>query len=369
MAGVYAAIALASGLDRASATHPGLANPVPSVLQARAPREAARRFVIAGLAAPALAPARRALAADPADPEPAALYGAALLARGRSVEAGQAFRLAARLGWREPLTQLYWLESALRSGDTRNAVIRFDALARQYPAAPAVTAAADRIEASEAGRAALAAQIARGAGWAAGYADLDARAGAARLERRSAVLRSAAGLGRPLGCAATQKIVTALTPADPLQAAALWRESCPDAAAAETLADGGFERLALNAARVPFEWDLAGHGALEAALVAVKPPGSGQALQLRSSAATPLPVLAQLVALAPGRYRVSWLGGAGRVGATLACARDETRGALSVGGQSAEFVIDAACPARWLRLWLAPGSEAVTLDEVRIEKL
>jgi hypothetical protein len=31
--------------------------------------------------------------------------------------------------------------------------------------------------------------------------------------------------------------------------------------------------------------------------------------------------------------------------------------------------IDKACPARWLRFWLAPGGAPVLLDEVALERL
>jgi hypothetical protein len=52
---------------------------------------------------------------------------------GRPQQAEAAFRIAARFGWREPTTQVYWYEAALQSGDLRARVERADALLRTHP--------------------------------------------------------------------------------------------------------------------------------------------------------------------------------------------------------------------------------------------
>lgn len=373
----YGFLAVFSGFDRAAANHPALAAYLPAVFAAQAPAAEARRFVEAGLAAPALKPARRALLADPANPAGSALFATALLADRQPRPAARAFQVSAQLGWREPLTQVYWLEIALASGDQRAAVLRFDALARQYPYAPAVTAAANRIETSEAGRRALAERIGRGAAWSNSYAQIDGSTGAERLNRRARVLLAATAVGTRIGCQGAARIVSSLALTDPRLGAELWRAECPQPTSQSPVDNGGFEAGDLLRPRVPFEWELAGDGAVEATLLASGPDkaGSGRVLQLRSSAPASLPVLTQLVRLDPGHYRVSWTAApqsqSGRLQVTLACRRDGPTRELPVtaGIRAAQsFTVGAACAAHWLQFWLTPGPDAVLLDSVRIEK-
>jgi hypothetical protein len=366
---LYAVLATVSAFDRSARKHPGLADWVPSALQAAAPAARARRFIEAGLPAPALDPALAALQADPVDPASTALYATALLARGAQRQADSAFRVGARLGWREPLTQLYWMETALAANDMRAAVLRFDALARQYPDAPAMAQAATRLEASAAGRAALAARMAQGASWAGSYAQIDGRAGADRVLARSDVLAAAARLGLKLGCEPIARITRALAAVDPLRGAALWREHCADAGTAGAIADSGFERFVPTRQRVPFEWALAGHGDLSAVIVPADSAGNGQALKLANSGAATIPVLMQLVPLPPGRYRIGWTGASDeRLRTELSCASQPAVPPVAAGAGQI-FEVDASCPARWLRFWLTPGATSVLFDEVVLERL
>lgn len=366
---LYAALATASAFDRSARKFPGLADWVPAGLQAAAPSARARQFIEAGLPAPALDPARAALRADPVDPASTALYGTALLARGVQRSADDAFRVGARLGWREPLTQLYWMETALAANDARAAVLRFDALARQYPEAPAMAQASARLEASEAGRAALAARMAQGTNWAGSYAQIDGSAGADQVVARGDVLAAAARLGLKLGCEPIARITRALAEVDPQRGAALWREHCPDAGSAGVIADGGFEKFVPARQRVPFEWMLAGHGDLSAAIVPAEPAGSGQALKLANGGTVNIPVLTQFVPLPPGRYRIAWAGAnPSRLRAELSCARQPAVPPVETGSGKI-FEVDASCPARWLRFWLTPGATPVLLDEVTLERL
>lgn len=362
----YAGLAVASGFDRSARDNPGLGEWVPQSLQAATPAASARRFVESGLPGAAFGDAQAALRASPVEPGNAALLGTALLARGDERGADKAFRLAAKLGWREPLTQMYWLETALAAGDAPAAVLRFDALARQYPQAPAMAQAAARLEASEAGRTALAQRMARGANWAASYAMIDGASGADRVRARGEVLASAARLGLRLGCDPVARITRALGDIDPLLGATLWREHCPDAGASGAIADGGFAAFDPVRQRVPFEWALAGHGDLSASLIDGK---RGKALQLANGGAATIPVLVQLVPLSPGSYRIVWQGDAtGRLRAELSCSREEL--APPADGRPGQvFTVDASCPARWLRFWLAPGADPVMLDDVALERI
>jgi hypothetical protein len=248
-------------------------------------------------------------------------------------------------------------------------VLRFDALARQYPDAPAMAQAAARLEASEAGRAALAARMAQGTNWAGSYAQIDGSAGADRVLARGDVLAAAARLGLKFGCEPIARITRALADADPQRGAALWREHCPDAGSAGAIADGGFEKFVPARQRVPFEWTLAGHGDLSAAIVPAEPAGSGQALKLANGGTATIPVLTQFVPLPPGRYRMAWAGAnPSRLRSELSCARQPTVPPVETGSGQI-FEVDASCPARWLRFWLTPGATPVLLDEITLERL
>lgn len=357
----YALAAAASGIARAGPTHPELAQALPAALQGEMPTHFARQLIQAGLPGSARDPAARGLSASPIDPAASANLAVARLARGDARGAEAAFRISAELGWREPLTQLYWLRIALDQSDWRNAALRFDALARQYPDTPAVAEAAGLLEASPQSRAMLAGLIAGGARWSAAYA-MNANQ---NLGSRAEVLLEVSRLGRRLGCEMIAPPVRALAASDPQTGAALWRAHCPDTGAPGALADGALEHIRIAGPRTPFEWDLAGHGALE---TAPGSPGRG-GLELRSAAAGPLPVLSQLVALRPGGYRVSWRANLpSRLRISLACRRDS---APPVGQEAGvtQFGVDAQCPARWLQVWIAPGVEPVRLERLSIERL
>jgi hypothetical protein len=187
------------------------------------------------------------------------------------------------------------------------------------------------------------------------------------MRNRATVLLTAARLGHRIDCDNTVGLVKVLAYADPVSSAALWRASCKDAGAPGTIADAGLENLQPLQTRVPFEWELAGHGDIETALVTA--PQGGRQLALRSSAAGTLPVLAQLVPLEPGKYRLTWdARPTGRLRVSLTCQRSVMAAAAAGQENGAELTVDSGCPARWLQFWLTPGSGQVTLDTIRLTR-
>lgn len=79
----------------------------------------------------AIAPARRSLAARPLHPPTMRSLAIAQLETGDHDGAAKTLTLASQLGWRDAATQTLLLDIAIRSGDSRAAAIRLDALARQ----------------------------------------------------------------------------------------------------------------------------------------------------------------------------------------------------------------------------------------------
>lgn len=376
---LYAALAWGSGLDRLAGERTVPEKWVPSLLRSGTHFADARRFVEAGIPASAAEPARQALLSEPVNPAAPALLGMALLGEGDPANADRAFRIAARLGWREPLTQLYWFHASMEQNDLGNAVLRFDAIARQHPDAPYVVAMGRNLEQSEAGRAAMARRIAIGANWVRSYATLHDGTSAQQIAARVDVLKRVGTLGRQIGCEDMVQPARVLASVDPAAGAQLWRQHCPRAARQPSVIDGGFDQPAFTTPelQVPFEWAITSQGGLDAGLV---PASAGYALQARSTASVTLPFIEQLVPLSPGRYRLSWempdsdTLQRGRLLASLSCERDLFGSRAEAGRPdgnrlSREIIIPPECKSPWLRLWLAPGNAGAIVDNVRIDRL
>ena len=128
-----------------------------------------------------LATARAGFSAQPLSALAAGALAAAEWRAGNGAMAERVFRHAAQLGWREPATQLYWLQVAAAAGQWGNAAKRYDALLRVDPRRAALAELAAPLEGAGAGRTSLARRIALRPHWLADYADLAAeREGAVR---------------------------------------------------------------------------------------------------------------------------------------------------------------------------------------------
>jgi hypothetical protein len=356
---VFALLALASGLDRASANDPRLARLVPSALAAEAHRATASQSLSAGKADLAIAQASAAIEADPIHPRSTALLGAGHLSARQLVLADRDFRVAARFGWRDPLTQIYFMDAALRAGQPRLAAMRLDAVLRQSPNYPIREMLLAQLEGSAAGRAALAERLALRPSWTAAFFGDGNSLSAQVLQARATVI---AGMEGPKwGCDAVAPLVGRLVLAGSVSnAKALWRAQCPTSS--EGIADPVFAALPLARQPVAFEWNRVSSGDVEARPALA--PDSG--LMLRVNGPSSQLVAWQMLTLAPGRYRLGWTAtGARADGLTLslACAlQDRTPlAARHTGGGRFEATVDvgAGCAGQFLSLWLAPGSEEI----------
>jgi hypothetical protein len=370
---VYCMLAVGIGLDRASVDRPGLVEWVPDPLRQRGTYNEIRRLVEAGEAGRAVALARQLVDRDPIGAASAASLGLALAADRQNDQATAAFRVSAKLGWREPMTQLYWLQYAIQRGDFDRAVQHFGAMAQQWPDQPLVARAADQLEQDLRGQAAMARSIAAGASWTANYVATQPSLSGDQLMGRAAVLLAAAQSGERLGCDEIGQLVSSLADSRPGLAARLWLAHCQRAAPQGSLADGGFEQLGQLASPSPFDWALPGDGALESR---AKTTGrDGQALFLRSTSPATLAVASQRVALSAGTYRIGWTSDAAtaatanRLMASLSCRRERAQAKPTVGQWRAprhELIVhfSGECEAPWLQFWLKPGSAAIEIDNV-----
>jgi hypothetical protein len=371
-AALYVALAGSIAVDRAAASRPELADWVPGAFRQNSLTSTGERLILAGTPAQALPLAERLVARDPLAPQAAGLLGTGRLARGDVAGATTAFRLSAKLGWRDAATQVFWFDAALRAKDYNLAATRFGAIARQWPYAEAIDQLSARLESDPRGLAMLAQEIASGEKWAVAYATPQAFLPVDRLAGRARVLVAAGAIGGKLGCSAIAPLVGTLQERRQALAGELWSRQCARAAAPGQLADGGFEAQPAPPPLSVFDWQFPGNGALDAAVVADS--RNGKALRLSTSAATMVPVAAQRVVLGPGSYSVSWSeAGAGpaRIAASLSCSADRSaadprQGDGTAGRRAVTLKASDECEAPLLQLWLRPGRGEVTIDDVAI---
>jgi hypothetical protein len=365
---LFAAMALASGLDRMSLQARGASRLIPPVLRAHSARSAAALAITRRQPAQAIASARAAVASDPMDPASSPLLGAAYLLNGDTVRAEAAYRVAARFGWREPSTQLYWYEASMQSGDMPHAVDRIDALLRTRPGFPQSELLLAPLESSPAGRAALIRRLKDRPNWLTIYLQ-SYKYGDDVLDRRAVVLTELAAAGTRLGCEAVTPFVdNALERGARRQAESVWLAHCPGASLTEGLADGGFEQFG-RVEQSPFGWrpELSG----DVTVRAVDKGRGNRVLALRNRGAVSRLVLHQAVSLVPGLYRLSGEVAPGHVSASLGCGGPPglprlVEGDIGAGGQLLRV---ERCSRLELGLWLRPGSDDVELDALQLRKV
>ncbi len=372
----FAALALGNGLDRASAKNPGLARYVPGFLAAEAHRSEAAKALLAGDKPLAIAAAQRAVEADPIDPRSTALLGAAQLAAGQNAQADRSFRVAARFGWRDPLTQLYFMNAALNAGQLRLAALRLDAVLRQAPDFPVRDMLLAQFEASPQGRAALAERLALRPAWTLSYLQHASMLELPALRARAEVVGSLSA--NPWGCDVIYPLVVRLVLAGgPFEARQLWQAHCPGTTPG--IADPHFTALPRSRPPVPFDWNLVGSGDVSAMPAAQSRPGAN-GLLVRVGGPTAQPVAWQMLAVPAGRYRLRWTAQdssgkpAAGVQLSLSCTptgRNPVEAAELPGSKGqfeAMVAIGDACAAPFLTLWLAPGSEEVRFDDLALSQ-
>ena len=368
-----------SGLDRMSQASPTLDRLVPGPFRAQAERSAATIALARGELDSARAHASAAVKADPLDPLATSLLGAARQLSGDEDGAAAAFRISAQRGWRDRLAQLYWYDVALRMGDADHAAMRADALMRSDPDFLPAASLLEPLEATEAGRTALARRLAESPVWVGAYANTDRDMAPAVVARRAQVLTLAAREGQPLGCDIPKWLARALLDRGMRREAEdLWTAHCTAGRPVEGLSDGSFEMLAVDERASPFGWTTHRDGDVEIEAIDASGGGSdaGKALRLRNSASVTRLVLTQAIAATPGTYRVRAAiraeEGAPEVpiSFSLDCDGAPRRPASIQGeaGAAGQILTVGQCPRPVLSLWLRPGSGTVVIDDVRLER-
>ena len=376
---LYAGLAAGSAADRLSAGDPALAAKVPVLFASEALRTLGAQALSDGKALDAAAIGTQAIRNAPTDPQSTALFGASKLAAGDRVLADRAFRVAGHLGWRVPITQSYWMGQALADDKYDIAALRLDALLRQQPALLRQRQLIDPVERNPAGIAAMIARMRLKPVWLAAYAGDVYELPADVLLQRAAVLDEAARGGLIMGCDQIAPIATRLAALGQVRAGLkLWHQHCP-AAGRGLISDERLTLLDIAAKPSAFAWELIGNGELALAIVPSS-DGRGKRLMIEGTADVPRPVLAQLLALDPGTYQLTW-----RARNNQGRASDHVLAGLACPGEPPVWLtpqldhasglwragvhVDQRCTAQRLTFAATPASGRVWLEQIALVRI
>ena len=371
----FAALAMGSAADRLVTGRPDLARHIPALFAAEALRSQGRQLLEAGDAKGALVLGQAAVAQEPVDPGSTALLGAARFALGDRTGAERAFTVAGKLGWRVPLTQLYWMGRALEGGDYRVAGLRLDALLRQKPALLKDRRLLDPMESDPRGRTAMVVRMLARPNWLKPYADNVYDISSQAIQYRAMVLEELALRGLTIGCAQIAPATSRLLDTGAVvRAAALWRDHCP-AAGTGLVSDGNFANASLASATGPFAWTTTGDSDIS---LAFAPAASGQRLVIEGAAQRDRVLLSQLLVLPPGGYVLSW-----RAETASGTPTDHVRAAIGCAQQTKDWLptnfdrqnrrwvarvtIGADCAGHWLNFGVAANAGSVWLEQIALE--
>jgi len=376
---LYAALALANGLDRISESRSDIAASVPAAFRVNAARALATEALRAQHPATAQGWAETAIARDPTNAESVSLLGQAHVLAGQADAARQAFAVADRMGWRDPATQVYWMLAALERRDFAKGADRLDAVLRQAPRFEQRDTLLQLFESWPAGREQLARRLAAGPGWKRPYfADVDGLPDVS-LYMRGEVARQLAGLERaPRDCALVAPLVWRMPRRLSYRDAhAVWQAYCRNAGDVGAVADAGFETASLARPTSPFDWFFTQTGDVDL-MLGTSPGFAGQALEVSNTAPVRQSFATQLLQLAPGAYRATWrASAAGETPASAVTLSVQCRANLhrplaarpvdrDKGVWAADFTVPGGCTTQYLDLAIAGGSDMVTIDDVHV---
>lgn len=367
---LFAVLALLSGTDRISRDISGAPSFVGWPYDTGAARSRAVSAFLRTGPASAIEYARRAVLSDPISIQPVSMLGRVQLIAGRSSEARATFEVAGQLGWRDPMTQIYWLDQALQGGDIKVASERLDALLREDP----TDANRDRflavVSSSPEGRSALANRLRASPEWKETYVtELRDLTRDELSQRVDVVQRTGRGIW---GCSTAAPLAQKLITSDMLsEAVTVWRLAC--IASNSLVYDGSFDQLDTTKSSTAFDWQLSTRG--DVSIAATADRAGDRRLDIGVEATRTLPVIHQLVVLNPGRYRLTWATpdtneqAARGLSVSVECGSDLSRARTGIpvpgkiGTYQLEFDVDGSCPSRDLTFWLAPRND-VHLDNV-----
>ncbi len=373
---LFIVASIANGVDRQAQHSPSLAARIPTFMAADALTVRGETRLNSGQFQLALDDGTAAVLRAPIDPASSALLGSARLGLGDAAGAQRAMLVAGTMGWRVPLTQIYWMQQAAAVQQYPVAALRLDALLRQHPSMLSRTSLLAPLESVPEGRKAIANRLATAPPWLIAYARETSELPIEVVAERADVLSQLSTRGQMIGCDPVSPLVNKLVDAARFaDAYRLWRGHCADAGSA-LIGDPDLAHLRTTGARSYFEWDVVGSADVSMALV----PGeaTGQMIEVHSEARVSRSIMRQLLTVPPGRYRLEWravsLGSKTepQVTAAVGCSPDPATRLVSakVANQDlwqADLSIGPDCPAHWLAFSVLAGSPDLRLGSIRLD--
>lgn len=327
----------------------------------------------------AVAMARETVRISPMDTHGVGALGFASQLAGDEKSAEAAYKVSAQLGWRDPVTQIYWFDKAVKLGDVPTAMRHLDALLRVAPEYPIRDVLIDELLQYEQGRDALAANLrdaartqSKSLSFFVTYLEqptierLDARA--------DVVLRAGRGLWT---CDQLAVLVTRLRTNGLLEdASRVWRANCPSRS--PLIYDPEFEHLEHDPDVTGFYWVLRRDGDTRVNQIDLK--GHGQMLSAVVSGGTTGEIAIQPTVLDPGVYRISWsmpdTAPADRNAFLVSLDCDQqlseaAHGTLVPGTadrMQADLDVTKDCPAQYLAFWIEPH-HPINLAHIAVTKI
>ena len=375
----YSVLAIGSAADRLVTEHPDLSARVPAFFASEALRNQGRQLLEAGDANGARLKGEAAVDQEPVDPGSTALLGAARFALGDRIGADRAFTVAGQLGWRVPLTQLYWMGRALEGGDYRVAGLRLDALLRQKPELLKDRRLLDPMERDPRGRTAIAERLVRAPNWLRNYTALDQELPDNVMRWRAQTLLEMSRLGGSAGCERIAPITSRLIQINEAKLGQAIRRAHCFASKVAIVYDGNFAAAAVDQSRSDFVWFFLGQEGIDALPQRRKYPATS-GLIIRGNAIRDQIVVRQLVFAPSGTYRLSWkaVGPGGtptnQILASLGCGVESIDKITPTYDDTAKkwaatVRLDDGCEARWLKFGAAKGPTDGFLTEVELVPL
>lgn len=359
---IFGLLAVFSGLDRYSEHRQGPSQFIPDAFRSGVLRAQAASSLLED-SRDAATFARKAIAADPSDVRGPSFVGGALLASGERDAAHSAFEVADQMSLREPLVQAYFFDQSLANSDYAAAAARLDILLLAHPRLASLDRLFAALEESEEGRKQIALRLADDPAWAASYLG-DTEAKDEVIRSRARFLTQNATFAS-FDCQAVEVMLRELAGRGyRAEAQGLARAYCSSSVPAGPIADPQFEAFGEDQV---FGWQRHDSGDVRISSVG----SEDRAVEIENRSGVTRLVLSQPVALDEGEYRVfgSVAGGdSGRVLISLDCS--EPRRPRSSGALSRGLLLRAtSCHSQVLGIWLRPGTGALRLDDIRIEKV
>ncbi|QKG72456.1 hypothetical protein [Erythrobacter mangrovi] len=363
---LFCFLVLTSGFDRMSETREAFERFVPESMQVGAAKRRSATALSEEDYTAAAELARAAVLRDPLDARGLAFFASARLLAGDGGDADRAFGVARQLGRREPLTQVYFLSQSLDRGDFEQAAVELDALLRSGRRDAAVAQTYfSLLEQSDAGRRALGERLAQNPRWSDVYLRAQGTSAATLRARGSFLARADNGVSK-LGCEATLPMIRELAKRNfRREAEGLAARHCDRVARGSIVADPQFLLFGDEEAGA-LGWRRFNTGDVRVTRLS----GERARIELENRASVSRRVLAQPIAVVPGRYRIAAkVDGPGgeRLMAGIACGRPERPRAARDRIDGEGLLLDApACDNQLLSLWLRPGAGRVVIDSVTL---